>query len=185
MRFCTSSNFKIGVDSDGDKCMKIDGTGFDIVLYYSTQCQHCKTYVELFRSSSGRTSNCEFSLVNLDKCKEIIAMTKGTTTELEYVPVVIMYCDGMPYMAYGGDPEVNSFLRFIDDCSKKFIAEKQPSSQEHDRTTHSGYSNNKTNSKPDTGTVTSGCALSDKECAKPKQTMSCYLTFEDAYGGAT
>ena len=188
MRFCNSNDFTVINDENNDKCLLCNSKGFDVILFYSTQCQYCKRFVEVFKDAASRTANCEFSLVNLDNCKDIISKSKSTTTEIEFVPTTIFYAEGKPYMSYGGPLETDKFLEFISQVSRHYINTKQEnkkssgmnnSGMNNSGMNHSGMkqSGMKQNGLPD-----GACNLKDKECQiRSRRQMTCYLTLEEAY----
>ena len=154
-------------------------------MFYSTQCTHCKHFIEVFKDASNRTANCEFTLVNLDKNKDMIQKCKGTTTEIEFVPTTIFFAESKPYMTYGGPANSSKFLEFIKEVSNHYIQNNTPANNNNnmDRRQHSGMNNRQANNnQTQMSTPKDACDLNDKECQiRSRRKMTCYLTLEEAY----
>ena len=93
--------------------MCTDITGFSLILFYSTQCQHCQTMIPIFKTLPGSISGCQFGMINVSKNKDIVKLSKETIAPITYVPYVILYHNGKPYMRYDGKSEQKAIQDFV------------------------------------------------------------------------
>ena len=77
-------------------CHKING--FSLILFYSIQCDYCKKLLPNFRRLPGMIGVCQFGLVNIAKNKSLINLSNKTVSPIEYVPFLILYANGKPFM---------------------------------------------------------------------------------------
>src|SRR3990167_4955851 len=106
--YMTSRDFKLEQGQD-NIMMTTQVGGLSLLFYYSQECKKCPGFLEEFRTVARRIPSCVFIVVNIDQDPNIINMTKKTNTPLDYVPYIIMYVDGKPFMEYKG-PKISSEL---------------------------------------------------------------------------
>ena len=87
--------------------------GFSLVLFYSTQCKFCNELVPIFRQLPGTINGCSFGMINISNNKKLIEMAKNTITPITYVPYIILYIDGRPFMAYKGKRDKKDITKFV------------------------------------------------------------------------
>ena len=88
-------------------------SGFSLILFYSTQCKHCNVLIPIFKRLPGSINGCQFGMVNINIHKELIKKSKNTILPITYVPLVILFISGKPYMIYKGPHDGNEIKRFI------------------------------------------------------------------------
>ena len=122
--FLSSDDFRVLRDQRGAlMCHAIPG--FSLVLFYSTQCQHCDTLIPIFKKLPRMiVSGCQFGIINVSSNKQCVAMSRGTLSEIKYVPYIVLYVDGRPQMQYKGPADIQEIARFVLEVSKK-IKNKQ------------------------------------------------------------
>lgn len=110
--FLTAEDFSIAQGQKGSLlCNNLNG--LSIVLFYSTQCVHCQTLVPIFKNLLGTVTNCQFAMINVSQQKHVIALSQGTITPIKYVPYIVFYVKGRPFMKYNGPYEAAEIRRFI------------------------------------------------------------------------
>jgi thioredoxin-like negative regulator of GroEL len=62
--------------------------------------------------------------------KNIIAMSKATISEIKYVPLIILYVAGKPFIRYDGPHDENEIKRFILEVSSKIQSKEKFSNKE-------------------------------------------------------
>ena len=92
-------------------CHKIPG--FSLILFYSTQCHHCQAVIPLFKKLPDYIQGCQFGILNVSKNNQLIQLSKNTIAPLVYVPYIILYYDGKPFMCYEGEHTIESIKKFI------------------------------------------------------------------------
>lgn len=94
-------------------CNKIEG--MSLILFYSTNCDHCKPLLPKFRNLPNTISGCKFGIINLSKNTKLIHMSKQTIDPLNYVPYIVLYVNGRPFLRYEGDHDERAIQKFIID----------------------------------------------------------------------
>uniref|UniRef100_A0A6C0D113 Thioredoxin domain-containing protein n=1 Tax=viral metagenome TaxID=1070528 RepID=A0A6C0D113_9ZZZZ len=163
--FLTSDDFTISKGTKGDiMCHSIPG--FSLILFYSTQCQHCQTLIPIFKKLPGSIGGCQFGMINVSTNMQCIRMSKDTVAPITYVPYIILYINGRPFMRYGGPHDAKEISRFVFEVSQK-VQNKQKFTSE--------------NVKEDTrGAKIPSYTIGHPLCGPDDDV--CYLEFEEAYG---
>ena len=122
--FLTTADFHIENGAKGTLlCHNI--TGFSLILFYSMQCEYCQKLLPDFRKLPGLIGGCQFGMLNISKNKDIISAASKTIAPLEYVPFIILYANGKPFMKYEGAHDVQSIRNFIIDVNNKLQHKQQ------------------------------------------------------------
>ena len=122
--FLNTENFNISKGERGSLlCNGIEG--FSLILFYSTQCDYCHQVLPLFKQLPKYIQGCKFGILNVSKNNKLVAMSKDTIAPLEYVPYIILYTHGKPFMRYEGNPDIESIKNFILDVQKNLKHKEQ------------------------------------------------------------
>lgn len=162
--FLESDEFLIQKGMKGDiLCHQIPG--FSLVLFYSTHCVHCQTLLPIFKKLPGTIGGCQFGVLNVSINRKCVEMAKKTITPITYVPYIIFYINGTPFLTYKGPPEEEELRRFVIDVANNVQKKQQ-------------FSNEKVKENKDEG-------IPAYTIGKPIQGNDkvCYLKFENAYPG--
>jgi Thioredoxin len=163
--FLTSEDFQIQSGVKGPiMCTGIQG--FSLILFYSTQCQHCQSLIPIFKRLPGSVGGCQFGMINVSRNKQCVLMSRNTVAPITVVPYIVLYVNGKPYMRYNGPHDSKEIGRFIIEVSRK--AQKQENFDKDDKI--------KKDEKSGIPSYTTGhplCGPDDKVC---------YLEFDNAYG---
>jgi len=110
--YLTTEDF--GIDKGQKGPILVTGiAGFSLILFYSNDCVHCKKLVPIFNKLPGSVGGCQFGIVNISKNRQIVNMSRQTINEIKYVPYVILYINGKPFMIYKGPSEEGEIKRFV------------------------------------------------------------------------
>ena len=163
--FLTSEDFQIQRGSKGPiMCTNIQG--FSLILFYSTQCEHCQSLIPIFKRLPGSVGGCQFGMINVSHNKQCVMMSRQTIAPIKVVPYIVLYINGKPYMRYNGPHDPREIGRFIVEVARK--VQKKESFAKDDRV--------KEDPRSGIPAYTTGhplCGPDDKVC---------YLDFDDAYG---
>lgn len=97
--FLTSGDFNVQRGSKGPiLCHGIKG--YSLIMFYSTHCPKCQTMIPVFKRLPGTIGGCQFGMVNVGNNRKCIEMAKQTVTPIQYVPLIILYINGKPFMRY-------------------------------------------------------------------------------------
>ena len=116
--FLTSDDFNVQNGTKG-KILCNTIPGFSLILFYSNQCQHCKNLIPIFKSMPGSVGGCQFGLLNVGTNMACIRLSKQTVTEIKYVPLIILYFNGRPFMRYAGSYDRDEIAKFVVSMSKR------------------------------------------------------------------
>lgn len=166
--FLSSEDFRVEQGANGNiLCNQING--FSLILFYSTKCVHCHTLTPIFKGLPGSVGGCQFGMINVSFNKRCVQMSQQTITPITYVPYIILYIQGKPFMKYNGPYEAKEIRRFIVEVAEKIQTKQQFESQ---NVKHNG----KKNRIPEytIGKPLYGC-----------RDDVCYLEFEEAYKSNT
>jgi len=127
--FLQSDDFNIAKGTKGDiLCHSIQG--FSLILFYSTQCAHCQTLIPIFKRLPGTIGGCQFGMINVSANKRCVQMSRNTIAPITYVPYIVLYINGRPFMRYQGPHDSGEIRRFVLEVAQKvnnkqkFISDK-------------------------------------------------------------
>lgn len=93
--------------------------GFSLLLFYSNQCEYCQRVIPIFKRLPQTVNGCQFGMLNVSMNKTLIAQSQRTNTPIKYVPLIILYVNGTPYMRYEGPHEEKDITQFIVEISNR------------------------------------------------------------------
>lgn len=116
--FLSTEDFQLTKATKGN-IMSTNIPGFSLILFYSTQCQHCQSLIPIFKQLPGNVGGCQFGMINVNNNKQCILMSRETIAPINVVPYIILYINGKPYMRYQGPHDSKEIIRFIVEVSQK------------------------------------------------------------------
>ena len=126
--FLSSDDFTPTKGSNGNiLCHSIPG--FSLILFYSTQCTHCQTLIPIFKKLPGSIGGCQFGMINVSSNKQCIRMSKDTIAPIEYVPYIVLYIQGKPFMRYNGPHDSEEIRRFVIEVANKVKSKQKFTSE--------------------------------------------------------
>lgn len=134
--FLSSNDFSIKRGNRGN-IMCTDIPGFSLILFYSTSCQWCNVLTPIFKRLPGTINGCQFGMINVSNNKKCVQMASNTVAPITYVPYILFYVDGKPFMVYKGPYDHGEITKFVlevaNNISKKrqFSAPQQKQASEH------------------------------------------------------
>lgn len=79
---------------------------FSLVFFSSANCVYCKDVLPAFASVSSIIKGCTFAIMDVDQGgMRIVKMSEKTKTPITYVPLVVMYVNGIPIAMFDSDEE--------------------------------------------------------------------------------
>ena len=104
-------------------CNRIQG--MSLVMFYTTECAYCHNLLNVFKQLPRAVYGCQFGIVNLSVNKQIALASKNTATPITYVPYIILYIDGRPFLKYDGERDMQHLTQFIHEVSQNIHAKQQ------------------------------------------------------------
>lgn len=121
--FLSTEDFFVARGTKGDiLCNSIPG--LSLVLFYSTQCNFCQKLIPIFKKLPGSIGGCQFGMINVSSNKQCVQMAKATIAPITYVPYIILYVNGKPFIEYRSKHDFNDIRQFVFDVAQK-IQNKQ------------------------------------------------------------
>lgn len=90
-----------------------ESKGLTLVLFYSKECPYCDQLINKFKQLPNYINGCQFAMVNVNRNISVIEKSKNTVAPITYVPDVILYVNGVPYMRYDGAHDIQHIKDFI------------------------------------------------------------------------
>jgi thiol-disulfide isomerase/thioredoxin len=162
--FLTHEDFSIQKGKNGNiHCCNVPGLA--LMLFYSPGCEHCNKLFPVFKHLPGTINGCQFGIINVSTNRKIVEMSQNTVAPIKYVPYIVLYVNGRPFMMYKGEHTAESISRFVIDVAKNIEKKQQ-------------FSKEKVKENVDTG-------IPEYTIGKPitggKDQLVCYLDFTHAY----
>ena len=115
--FLGHEDFNTQKGTKGDiLCTRIPG--FSLVLFYSTQCEHCHTLIPIFKQLPKNINGCQFGMINVGVNKQCVQMSRNTIAPITYVPYIVLYVNGKPHMSYKGPHDIAMIKQFVVEVAK-------------------------------------------------------------------
>lgn len=162
--FLTSEDFNVQKGSKGDiMCHNIPG--FSLILFYSTFCTYCQSFIPIFKRLPGTINGCQFGMINVSTNKAVVQLSQNTIAPIKYVPYIVLYINGKPFMVYKGPSDENEIRNFVVEVANN-VQKKQQFSKEK--------------VKEDAPEGIPAYCIGKPVCGNDKV---CYLNFVSAYNG--
>jgi thiol-disulfide isomerase/thioredoxin len=162
LHFLTSEDFDIGKGTKGPILIN-NIKGLSLILFYSTQCHYCQSFIPIFKRLPGSISGCQFGMINVSQNRDVVRMSKETVAPITYVPYVILYVQGKPFMRYDGPQEESELKRFVVEVASKLQSREKFASDEKIK---------------DDGKGIPAYTVGHPLCGEDER---CYLEFNEAY----
>lgn len=161
--YLTSDDFAISEGNAG-KVLCHNIPGFSLILWYSTSCQHCHELIPIFKNLPGSIGGCQFGMINVSTNRQCVNLSKNTIAPITYVPYIVLYVNGRPFMKYNGPRNPNSIKQFIIEVANNMKTKRQ-------------FTNENSGNQPQQPKIP------EYSAGIPfKEDDVCFLEFDNAYG---
>lgn len=143
-------------------CAKSEGVSF--VFFYSTKCPNCSPGMEVFRKLKEKFTQVKFCVVNINENPNIIQKSNTSCTPIEYVPYLVLYYNGKPFLRYDGEIVLEDLITFLVEVMKRIESKVK-------------FSKSSTTEESDIPDYAGGVPY-NVVCNKNK----CYIKYSNAYG---
>ena len=157
-----------------------DYKGIYLVLFYSKECKFCDELMSEFKQLPKMILGCKFVMVNINQNPEIIDMSKQTISAISYVPDLILYVNGLPYIRYDGPNDLDNIKNFVLDISTKLEKTSFLSEEVSPPPAPMDFQTQQVSIKPEE--MIPEYTIGKPLCGSNKDVYGkCYLGFESAY----
>jgi hypothetical protein len=126
--FLQASDFSIQTGQKGDiVCNNI--RGISLILMYSVKCQYCQNLIPIFKRLPGTIGGCQFGMINVSTETDIVVMSKNSISPIKYVPLIVLYVNGKPFIRYDGPHTDHDIRTFLFEVTSKIQAKEKFSSE--------------------------------------------------------
>jgi thiol-disulfide isomerase/thioredoxin len=102
------------------------------ILFYSTDCPHCKTALPAFRALPNSFPSHKFGLINISNNPSVVHKSKQSDTPIKYVPSVILYHNGSPHFRFTSKITLDNLRSFVLNTAKIVPSKQKFVSQENE-----------------------------------------------------
>ena len=154
-----------------------------LILFYSNECPHCDNLINKFKQLPQLLNGCLFAMVNVNRNMSLVEKSQNTVAPITFVPDVILYVNGNPYIRYDGPHEISNIRDFIYDIYQKmqktaFMENQQSRPPSQPETGGVAPTmNQQPPQQPEIPAYTIGKPISGEW----KSDRHCYLNFQSAY----
>jgi len=107
----SSQNFQ--VVGRNTKSLNINIPGNVLVFFKMDGCHGCSAFEPVFYQLAGEERRASCAIANLSQCRDVIAMSRSTTTPIQAVPYIVLYVSGNPIAKYTGKKTIPSLQNFL------------------------------------------------------------------------
>lgn len=110
----TPADFKIIKTPKGDLVEYLNKKLF-VVLFFKDEenKKYSDEYKRVFAEIEETEFECSFATFNVDKYPEQLELASKTKTPINYVPYVVIYAQGRPYMSYSGKIDSVELVKLV------------------------------------------------------------------------
>ena len=98
------------------KTMGLNMGGVVLVYFKSTGSQPCANFEPIFHQLASKDGRIMCAICDVAQYKDIIQMSRDTTTPIQTVPLLILYINGRPHAKFTGQKTLESVQKFISDA---------------------------------------------------------------------
>lgn len=110
----TPQNFNIIKTSKGDLVEYLDKE-LTVILFYKNDenIKYSNEFKRIFSEIEETDFECKFACIDVDEYPEQLEIASKTKTPINYVPYVVVYAQGRPYMSYSGKINSEEIVKLI------------------------------------------------------------------------
>lgn len=99
---------------------------FSLILFYSTQSEHCSELLSIFKRLPGTIQNCQFGIINISSPDgyNVVKMMRETIHPMKFVPFVILFINGRPAISYNGPRDEKYIRQFVVETANRIQSRK-------------------------------------------------------------
>jgi hypothetical protein len=98
--------------------------GLSLCMFYSPMCKISEALLPKFKHLPQIINGCKFCVLNINENQGIISLSRQTIAPIEFVPYIIFYVNGRPFLQYDDDATMERLLAFVQ-YSMKLVESKK------------------------------------------------------------
>lgn len=120
----TVSDFTLVHETKGP-VLTLNIKGVVLVLFWSPGCSICKELIPNFQHLPQVMRSIKFCALNINQNQQILTMAKQTSSPIEYVPYIVLYVNGKPFLQFDDNPTLEKLIAFVQYATKLIESKKQ------------------------------------------------------------
>ena len=103
-----------------NKVMTLNRGGSALVFFKMNSCNGCEAFDAIFKELAQRSNRIDsYCIANISHHREIVSMSRTSSTPINTVPLIILYSNGIPFAKYTGSRTLQNLLSFIEKSLEK------------------------------------------------------------------
>jgi hypothetical protein len=159
------------------------------LMMYSNKCKVCDKVFEFLKHFPSKfQGSCEFGLVNIDNNMSLVQMSQGSKSmAIQYVPNIILFLYGRPYMKYEGKRDEQNMRSFLIEHLKTIQKFNMNRSDNKNNGNNSGNNNGNGNGNNNQEITNVDYQIPEFSTGIPfnvvcdEENGNCYLKYDEAY----
>lgn len=111
----TPFDFNILKTPKGDVIEYKSSKDLTVIIFYKNDENkvYSDQYIKIFKEIEQTEMECTFAGINVDEYPNQLELSTNTKTPIHYVPYVVIYVQGRPYMSYSGKIDPVEIIKLI------------------------------------------------------------------------
>lgn len=98
----------------GGRALRCNLPGITFVMFKTDTCDHCNQLLPIFQQLARQDMRITWAVVDVSRYRNIVTMSKMSSTPIRAVPMMILYVDGRPHANYKGKRHPQAIMGFLD-----------------------------------------------------------------------
>lgn len=128
--FLQTCDFVTQPSSRGGEIVCNNIRGISLILMYATKCDFCRRLIPIFKRLPGSIGGCQFGMINIEVEREMVRMSMNSLVPISYVPLIVLYVNGKPFIRYDGPHEEADIRAFLIDVTSRLQTKERFSNNE-------------------------------------------------------
>lgn len=116
--FLNSQDFQLNQGKNGT-LLTTKIPGLSLLLFCSPRCPHSNNLLPIFKKLPTLINGCNFGIINVSKNRQLVQMSQQSITPITYVPYILLFVNGKPYMVYNGPHTEQNITEFVVEVANK------------------------------------------------------------------
>ena len=117
--FLQSCDFNVQPSSRGGEIVCNNIRGVSLILMYATKCEFFRRLIPIFKKLPGTVGGCQFGMVNIETERDLVRLSMNSLVPISYVPLIVLYVNGKPFIRYDGAHEEADIRAFLVDVTNR------------------------------------------------------------------
>lgn len=134
--FLQSCDFNVQPSARGGEIVCNNIRGVSLILMYATKCEFCRRLIPIFKRLPGTVGGCQFGMVNIEAERDLVRLSLNSLVPISYVPLIVLYVNGKPFIRYDGAHEEADIRAFLVDVTNRLQTKERFSTSAADKNAH-------------------------------------------------